>query len=211
MTALLALHVILAWLALQAVFVFVELAWQVAAGRDELRPLLAQHLDQFRALRLVQAALWLGTAAAFVGWVGRAHGNLPALGATGLAYAPRQAMAAFVVPGWGLGRPPAVMRELWRASEPRDPAGDGWRRARAPARLRWWWGLLVASLAAELAARGLALASGGPLDLGPATRVLVVGQLLGAAAAVAGIATVLGTDLRQEEAAWRRAPAGEAG
>jgi hypothetical protein len=39
-------------------------------------------------------------------------------------------------------------------------------------------------------------------------RLLVLGQVLTAAAAVAGIAVVLGVDARQEAAAWRRAPGG---
>lgn len=210
-TALLALHAILAWLALQAVFVFVELMWRAVAGRDELRPLLAAHLGQFRSLRLVQAGLSLVTAAAFIRWVGQAQRNLPALGATGLPYAPRQAMAAFLVPGPNLIRPFAVVRGLWNASDPRHPAGAAWRQARTPARVLWWWALLVAALAADVTARGLALRSGGPLDFGPAMRVLVVGQLLAIAAAVVGIAVVLGVDTRQEAAAWGRAPDGETG
>jgi hypothetical protein len=208
-TALLALHVILAWLALQAVVVFVDLMWRTVAGREELRPLLATHVNQFRVLRLVQAALWLVTAAAFTRWVGRAQRNLPALGATGLPYAPRQAMAAFLVPGPNLIRPLAVLRGLWNASDPHHPAGAAWRQARTPARVLWWWTLLVAALAADVTARGLALRSGGPLDFGPAMGVLVVGQLLAVAAAVVGIAVVLGVDSRQEAAGWQRAPGGK--
>jgi hypothetical protein len=206
---LLALHVVLAWLALQAIVIFVETTWRAVAGRDELRPLLATHVRQFSVLRLVQAALWLATAAAFIGWVGRAARNLPALGATGASYAPRRAMAAFLVPGPNLVRPPAVVRELWNASDPRHPAGSAWRRASTPVRVRWWWALLVGALAADLTARGLALWSGGPLDFGPAMRLLVVAQLLTAAAAVVGITVVLGVDSRQDEAAWQRAPSGE--
>jgi hypothetical protein len=206
--ALLALHAILAWLALQAVFVFVELTWRAVAGREELRLLLAAHLDQFRLLRLAQAGLGLVTAAAFIRWVGRAQGNLPALGATGLPYAPWQAMAAFLVPGPNLVRPPAVLRELWNASDPRHPAGAAWREAPTPARVRWWWALFVAAAAADVTARGLALWSGSPLDLGPSMRVLVAGQLLALAGAVVGITLVLGVDSRQEQAAWRRAPGG---
>jgi hypothetical protein len=72
--------------------------------------------------------------------------------------------------------------------------------------VRWWWALLVAAAAADVTARGLALWSGGLLDLGPATRVLITAQLLAAAAAVVGITLVLGVDSRQEQAAWRRAP-----
>lgn len=199
--ALLALHVVLALVALQAAFVFVELAWRIVAGRDELRPLLATHLDQFRTLRAVQAALWIVTTVAFVGWVGRAQGNLAALGATGLRHSPRQAMAAFLVPGPNVVRPVAVLRELWNASDP-SPAPA--TRRSAPVRVRWWWGLLLAAVAAEGAARGLALRSGMALDLGPAMQALIAGQLLTAAAAAVGIAVVNGVDGRQEEAAWSR-------
>jgi uncharacterized protein DUF4328 len=208
-TVLLGLHALLAWFALQATFVFVEMMWRAVAGREELRPLLAAHVDQFRVLRLVQGALWLVTAAAFIWWVGRAQRNLPALGATGLPYAPRQAMAAFLVPGANLIRPLAVLRGLWNASDPRHPAGAAWRQARMPAPVLWWWALLVAAVAADVTARGLAFWSGGPLDLGPAMRVLVAAQLLAIAAAVVGIVVVLGVDSRQEAAGWRRAPGGE--
>jgi hypothetical protein len=89
--ALLALHAVLAWLALQAVFVYVELMWRAVAGRDEVRTLLTTHLDQFRVLRHVQAALWVVTAAAFVRWMGH---RVP--------YARWQ------------------MREVWNASNPRQ-------------------------------------------------------------------------------------------
>jgi hypothetical protein len=148
MVALLALHVTLAWFTLQAAFLFVELVWRTVAGRDELRPLLASHVDQFRVLRLLQGALWLVTAAVFVPWIKQARGDLPNAG-----------------------------------------------------RVRWWWALLVAALVAEATARGAALRSGGPLDLGPAMGVLVVGQLLAIGAAVVGIAVVLGVDHRRTPAA----------
>jgi hypothetical protein len=119
-------------------------------------------------------------------------------------------MAAFLVPGLNLVRPLAVLRGLWNASDPRQPTGAAWRAARTPARVRWWWALLLAAGAADVAARGLALRSGWTLDLGPAMRVLVVGQVLAIAAAVVGIAVVLGVDSRQEAAVWRRAPGGSA-
>jgi hypothetical protein len=203
--ALLAAHVVLAWLVVQAALVFVELAWQTVVGREEFRALLATHLGQFRALRAIQLALWLVTAVAFVRWVGRAQANLPALGATGLRYAPREAMAAFLVPGPNVVRPLTVLRELWNASDPRYPAGMTWRTAPTPARVRWWWALLLAALTSEAMARGLALWSGLALDLGPAMQVLVFGQLITAATAVVGITVILGVDNRQEAAAWRRA------
>jgi hypothetical protein len=203
--ALLAAHVVLAWLVVQAALVFVELVWRTVVGREEYRALLATHLGQFRTLRTIQVALWLVTAAAFVRWVGRAQGNLAVLGATGLRYAPREAMAAFLVPGPNVVRPLAVLRELWNASDPGYPAGMTWRTAPSPARVCWWWALLLAALTAEAMARGLAFWSGLALDLGTAMQVLVVGQLLTAAAAVVGITVILGVDTRQEAAARRRA------
>ena len=202
--ALLALHVVLALVAVQAAFAFVELAWRVVAGRDELRPLLVTHLHQFRTLRAVQAVLWVVTAVAFVGWVGRAQGNLAALGATGVRRSARQAMAAFLVPGLNVVRPLAVLRELWNGSGPTASAA----RRGAPARVRWWWGLLLATVAADGAARALALRAGMALDLGPVMQAVIVGQLLAAAAAVLGISVVHGVDGRQEAAAWSRDHAG---
>jgi Domain of unknown function (DUF4328) len=195
--ALLALHVLLAWLALQAVFVVVEITWRVVAGREELRPLLATHIDQFRTLRWLQGALWVVTAAVFVRWVGRALQSLQPLVATGLPYAPRQAVMAFLVPGPNLVRPIGVVGGIWNASNPRRPAGAVGRQAGAPARVVWWWALLVAAVAAEAVARILAVWSGDPLDFGPAMAVLAVGQVLTIAAAVVAIAIVLGVDTRQ--------------
>ncbi|HXH82210.1 MAG TPA: DUF4328 domain-containing protein, partial [Candidatus Tectomicrobia bacterium] len=124
---LLALHVVAAWLALQAVFVFVELAWRAVAGRGDYGALVAAHLAQFAALRTAQAVLWIVTAAAFVRWTRAAHGNLAALGATGLGYAAPDVPTVFLRPGLALRRPPGLLREIWNASDPRLPGGDAWR------------------------------------------------------------------------------------
>jgi hypothetical protein len=204
--ALLAAHVVLAWLVVQAVFLFVELAWRSLAGRADYRALLASHVGQFRTLRTIQLVLWLATAAAFVRWVGRAQANLPILGATALQHSGREAMRAFIVPGYSLGRPLAVLRELWNASDPRYPTGMTWRAASVPARVRWWWALLLSAVAIELTVRGLSVRSGLAVDLGPMTQLLLLGELVSALAAVLGITIVLGVDNRQEAAAWRRTP-----
>lgn len=209
--ALLAAHVVLAWLVMQGALVFIELAWRTVAARADYRALLATHLAQFRVLRAIQLALWLVTAAAFVRWVGQAQTNLPMLGATGIRYAPRVAMRAFLVPGYRLERPVAALRELWNASDPRYPAGDTWRGAPTPARVRWWWALLLCALLAEMVVGALSFRSGHALDLSSAHQVLLLGQLITAAAAVLGIALVLGVDNRQEAAAWRRTAVGAEG
>jgi hypothetical protein len=140
---LFALQAVLAWLALQAVFVFVELTWRLAAGVP-VRPLLASHLRQLDGLRWIQAALWLITAA---------------------------------------------MLARWLHTLPSRPARAWWSRYSPPGAraVRWAGALLLAAVTADGAARGLALWSGGPLDLGPATAALVLAQVLAIAAAGLGI------------------------
>jgi hypothetical protein len=194
--ALLAAHVLLALVALQAALAFVELTWRLVAGRDELRPVLAAHLGQFRLLRALQGGLWVLTWATFVGWVGRAQRDLTALGATGVR-SPGQARAAFLVPGLNLVRPVGVLGELWSAG--RSSAGVP---PRTPIRIRWWWGLLLAAVTTEVTARLLAWRSGTALDIGPAMQALIVSQLLTAAAGVTGMVVVYGVDARHDAAAW---------
>jgi hypothetical protein len=204
---LLAGNAVLAWMALHGTFVFVELTWWAVAARHDYRALLIAHLDQFQVLRDVQLGLWLVTTATFVLWAGRANANLSRLGAAGLRYAPREAMTAFLVPGVNLVRPVTVLREIWNVSDALARSITPSCTAPAPLRVRWWWGLVVSTLAVEAIGAGLALRSGQALDLGPAMQALVVGQLLGGAAAIVAIAVVLGIDSRQSTAAWRGASA----
>jgi hypothetical protein len=168
--ALLLTHIALALLALQAVFVFVEMAWRVVAGHDEVRALLAAHQRQFRALRLIQGVLWLLTAGVLAAWIGR----------TRAALSPRGGESRL-----RSGSTPASARPIRRP-----------RAGRASARRAWWWSSLVAAAAADSAARLLALASGGPLDLGLAMQLLLAALLLSVAAACVGIAVVLEVDHR---------------
>jgi hypothetical protein len=108
-------------------------------------------------------------------------------------------MAAFVVPDLNVVR----LAVLPNRNASGSTAASAARRG-APARVRWWWGLLLATVAADGAARALALRTGMALDLGPVLQAVIVGQLLAAAAAVVGISVVHGVDARQEAAAWSR-------
>jgi hypothetical protein len=206
-TGLLALHVVLAWLALQAALIFIELAWRSVAGREDYRALLVAHVVQFRTLRAIQQALWLATAVAFIRWAARANGDVSALGTTDLRYSPRTVVTAFLVPGGNLVKPLLVVRELWNAADPRLAAGATWHAAGTPVRVGWWWALLLAALAAEATTRVGAVITGAPLGLGPLMPVLLLGQALTMAAAILGMTVVLGVDRRHEAAAWERAPA----
>jgi hypothetical protein len=190
--ALLALDAALAWLALQAVFVFVELIWRGATGRHMYHPLIAAHVRQFEVLRLVQAAAALATAAVFVAWLRQTRADLAALGRGPLRYSARDMATGCLIPGLNLVRPFALVRDLWRAAT---------GRARTSPLVGWWWAVLLGGALVDGLARALAVRAGTPLDLGRGMQVLLVGGLLQIAAAVLTIALVLALD------GHRRAPA----
>jgi hypothetical protein len=79
-------------------------------------------------------------------WLGKAHANLPALGARRLRYRPRWAIFAWVIPVANLALPYLVTDEVWRASVPGDQ-GTEWRSARGGPRVAAWWALVLIMLA----------------------------------------------------------------
>ena len=92
---------------------------------------------------LVSLVFWLM-------WVHRTYQNLRALNAEGLRYSPGWAVAYYFIPIVQLFRPFQVMRETWRASDPRHEGGTSWRNAPEPILVNVWWAL-------ELFAIGLAV------------------------------------------------------
>ena len=131
-------------------------------------------------------------------WLRRAARNLRGLGRIGMVYTPRQAVTAFYIPFVNLVRPPRVVGELWRASEP-EPQADGhaWLRTTSvPSLIHTWWGVwLLAGFISNGAARSRdAIASGG---------LALVGSALMTVAAVACILVIRGITARQEQAASR--------
>jgi hypothetical protein len=103
-------------------------------------------------LGLARAAVLAATAALFLAWVHQARTNVRALGVRRPRFSSGRALAAFLVPGLNLVRPPAVMAELWQASDPSILDPFGWRGAPV-ARLvpSWWWVFVVWALLASVA------------------------------------------------------------
>lgn len=137
---------VLAWLAIQSSFVFLEIVWRALAGPENWRPLVDAHARQFAWLRTLQAVAWLATAATFVAWLRRVRARLTAQG--------RLVGEASPVRPWRL------MLETWRAAVPARAA------TRVPPLLGWWWTLAWAALGVEAWAVVRLLASGTPLELG---------------------------------------------
>lgn len=193
--ALLAVDIVLAWGVLLGVRTFFERVWFGLAGYFIREGTLAQHVGQIEAARLTQALVWIAAAVVFLGWTHRAYRNLPALGAERLAYSPRWAVGAFLVPVLNLVHPYQVVRELWRESHSAsDPIP-----AVPLVLVRWWWALFVASVLADPVIGRLAEAAMGRLEAGGRLELLVLGEMAEIAAAVLAIVIVTRVTRLQEE------------
>jgi hypothetical protein len=89
LVALLALDIVLSWLALQAALVFVNVLWH-GAGGYEVRSLLQAHARQFATLRSLQLLAWLATAGVLVAWLRRLRASRTGPGGPRLGYATRR-------------------------------------------------------------------------------------------------------------------------
>ena len=105
--------------------------------------------DALHGLRVI--ALWL-CAIPVVAWIYQANVGARALGATGISFSPFASVIWFVVPVAYLWMPYRAVSQVWRASH--DP--EGWREARVPNHVRWWWGLWVLLNLSNRALRSLA-------------------------------------------------------
>jgi hypothetical protein len=87
-------------------------------------------------------------------WVHRTYRNLRPLGADGLSYSPGWAVGYWFIPILNLFRPYQVMRETWRASDPRHGGGTQWMGVAAPSALGAWWAAhLLSNLANNVSLR----------------------------------------------------------
>jgi hypothetical protein len=80
-------------------------------------------------------------------WASRSYHNLPALGARGLRWRPRDVLMAWIVPGLNLVRPFGVMGDLWRSSDPDRHLHPSvsWRQDPVPSWLQVWWAFAAAT------------------------------------------------------------------
>jgi hypothetical protein len=106
-------------------------------------------------IAIAQLALLAAACLFFVRWFHRAYANLEQLGAGSLRYGRRWAIGAWFVPILNFFRPKQIADDIWRASDPHRPPGEGWRDAKVPSLLSWWWGMfLLAGLLGNVAGSG---------------------------------------------------------
>ena len=175
--------VVLAWMAIQASFVFAQAVWLAVAGRILEGAEPGRIAGQIARLRLVQATLAIGTVGLFLAWIHRAHRTLAALNVTGIRSA-RRAVMDCLIPGPNVVKIPRVMSELWRASAGAHtpPAVRSW--------VAWWWASCLASVVLDLAAVPPGRRALEGAGLGGGLPVLVLGECVRIGAAVLTIVVV---------------------
>lgn len=92
--------------------------------------------------RLVEFFLLMPFNILFLVWVCRKHCNARGLEASGLSYGPVTSVIWFLVPIMNLFKPYSVVKEIWRASNPKSSTLDteDWMRSRElPHLVGWWW------------------------------------------------------------------------
>jgi hypothetical protein len=199
LVVVLGLNIGSAWLAIQGVLVLAQAVWLAAAGQVFAGAGPGNIADQIASLRLGQAALGLGAAALFVGWVHRVHRTLERLGVAGVLPA-RDSVKAVLTPGVNLVRIPSVVASLWRASATREPPSS------VAVWVAWWWGLCLTTVVLDLSTVPPGRSILAPLGLGGGLPQRVLGECARIAAAVLTIVIVMRVErpLRDRGAAAAR-------
>jgi len=172
-----------------------------AKSGEIITPVQAENNDARQALvGLCQAAVYLGSAIAFLMWFHRTHRNLRALGAKNLKYSPGWAVGAWFIPILNLFRPYQIMAEVWRGSDPMPlttQSSYAGRGAVSPL-LGWWWALwIIMNVVNQIAFRLSMHAETLDLLL-PGSWATVVGDLIGLPAALLAIMVVRAVDANQQ-------------
>lgn len=153
-----------------------------------------------RATNPVTIMFFISAAIAFTVWIGAADANLRFFGAGSLEFEPRDARAAFFIPFINLYRPPGVLQEIWRASDPCLPRDDrgGWQSAPKSKLIPLWWGMYLTGGIVSLPLLSLGR-SHNRSDVHLTIALLFVVKAINAAAAALAIALVVIIQKRQRE------------
>jgi len=141
------------------VLVVLALLNQRAAVEDAIDELLVDLHRVDDADNLVVAAavlvtlLTLAIAVVFIIWMWRTAKNNEALGRARPRLSAGWAIGGWFIPVANFVLPILIMQDLWRGSDASVPRGDpNWRRARGSVLVGMWWGTLLASVIARIAA-----------------------------------------------------------
>ncbi|MDP1849660.1 MAG: DUF4328 domain-containing protein [Solirubrobacteraceae bacterium] len=161
--------------------------------------------DRTELVGILSIVALIATASAFIAWFHRAYTNIELLGARDLRASRGWSIGAWFVPILNLIRPKQLMDDIWRASDPAQPAKveSDWRMRPVPGLLHAWWALFLGGNAlGNVAGRMIADAATPAARQSASTWALVSDGLL-IAGAVAGILVVRAVTDRQERRAAR--------
>lgn len=197
---LLGLNAALAWVEIVGIYTFLERVWRGLASRVTGPEPLEVHWGELETARRIHGLAWLVTAIVFLVWIHRTYRNLPVLGATDLAFTPRAAVSAFLVPVLNVIVPVRVVRELWNGSDPTQGQPPGVAPGAAPTSpwVIWWWAVFLASVLLDPVVFRVAGNLQARLTVG-STALLVLAQLLEMAAAVLAMVVVWSVNQGQQE------------
>ena len=201
-SALIALQLMMVWPAVDA-----GRWWGMGdAAATEWEPLGGRHLRPIAAVaRTVPgrlfSILYVVTVVFWCAWVHRTYRNLRALGAAGMEWTPGWAVAYYFIPLFNLVRPYQVMRETWRASDPRYAGPTDWKALAAPPLLGWWWAMHLVTFFVSVSTVRIALRPKDPATEAVAAAVNAAMLLFDIAVLLVEIRIVRELTARQEQRA----------
>lgn len=117
---------------------------------SSLKPGLTENVESvypwlpFDTTNSLDSFLFIALVILFSAWVYRVNSNARALGAQGMRFSPRWAVGWFFVPIMNLFRPYQVVREAWKASDPK--VLTQWDQIKTPLLLKAWWVMWLLSI-----------------------------------------------------------------
>lgn len=101
-----------------------------------------------QTIAIFQTCVYLTTGIVFLVWKNKSYKNLAALGAKGLEYSSGWAVGSYFVPFISLFRPFQIMREIWKACDPKSDIGNSatgieWKSSSSSFLLPLWWTFFV--------------------------------------------------------------------
>ena len=141
---------------------------------------------------------------AFIEWLYQSRINLRAFGVRRLRFPRGWALAAFLVPVLNLVRPYQVVREVWKASDPRTGDPFAWSRSPTGWLLPLWWSAFVAWIVLTPLGAGMALGVGSDPERLHVARAVTTAADLAAAAGLSLAYFVVAHVSAAQERKWSR-------
>lgn len=187
--ALLGLSVLIDFVALVSGYSQASLISDLSAGQKLSEADIEANDSRQQIIGVIQILLFVPTVVAFLCWLRRAYGNLPAIGVI-TRFTSNWAVGWFFVPFMNIFRPYQVVKELWIGSQAGNSSLVG-----------WWWAFYL--LMSFLSTRSFALMNKAKTtqDYLTATWVSFAADALSVVAAILAIAVVRAIDSGQERLA----------